>query len=206
MPAYPVRVSFQSHNNATGALIVNVFNYEVDWLIDPIDYGKVAKDVHDQFAGPYVSLLSSLDTWDQVVARQWEVPGVAPGEGSFPVATLGARAVAQQDLAPACCALISLKTATPKRYARGHVFAPPAYTTAVTAPPSRWNPTGPYFTKVVDVASAYQLGFSTGNAAYKPIVFSYTRLKLKEPPYQFDVVSAAAKNEQHWLRKRLTTP
>lgn len=206
MPAYPIRVSFESHNTATGALITTVLNYEADVLTDPPNYASMASDMLGHFNVPYQNLLSVLDTWDQVVVRAWEVPGQAPGEGSNTVGQVGLRSVTQEDLSPALCAVIHHRTATPKRYARGWTYCPPAYFSGYTQPPATWHNTGAYWTNALAMAAAYHTPFSVSSTGYKPIIFSYTRFKEGKPDYSYDVTGGNVDAKQYFLRRRLTSP
>jgi hypothetical protein len=201
-----MRVALRAKQNASGALIVNVFHLEVDTLTDPPNYTNVATDINAWIGTEWNAILTTAQTFIDVTVTEETYPASVPGQGIVTRNTIGARAQADDDLSPALCALAQLRTATPKKYARGHLFLPPAMNQGASAPAGTFNVSGPYITAAVAFGLKLQNGTTVGSTSYKTIVFSKTRVARGQSPFTFPVTTVGIDVKQHFLRSRLTSP
>jgi hypothetical protein len=86
------------------------------------------------------------------------------------------------------------------------MFSPPALSSSTLGPAGTWSNAGPYAVAVDAWAAKYASPFSASSTDYAPEVFSRTRAKLGLDPFAFLVTGAVRKQDQHFLRSRLTSP
>lgn len=206
MPAHYVRAAFRSAQVQTGNLVVNVVHLEVDTLTDPPDYQGIATDVNTWLGTAYNNVLSGQFRFTDITVTEETFPGAIPGQGVHTTGTLGARSAPDTDLSIALCCLVQLRTATPKKYARGHLFMPPAMSVGQTDSGGQWSSIGTYFGACTAFANLLAAGHTGGSTSYTPVVFSRTRVAQGATPFAFKVTAATAALPQHFLRSRLSSP
>lgn len=206
MPEYVARVAFRSHETSTGALVVNVLHFVAAQLSGPADPQDWAGDMLGHFGTLYRNMLTTGYVLDNVTTNTVEEEGVEPGEGIAISGGQGTRAAGDTKLDAGICALLSLKTATPKKYARGRIFLPPVVDAAQLQAGGGFSGGGSYWTAVQAFRSSLDAGFSQGDTTYTPVVFSRTQLSRGFTPYHFNVVLSVASLKPHYLRSRLTSP
>lgn len=206
MPAYNARVALESHDLGMGALTVNVLHLEVDTLTSPPNWQSIADDIGAWLAVPYQNLLSQADQFDQIVVTDENYPGSTFGQGVHPVALNGTRTTGDGKLGRGLCALVSLKTAVAKRYARGHMFAPPAWDSTSLSAGGTIALSSAYHVTLEAFRAAWAAGHTAGSTSYVPIVFSRTRVQQAATPFTFPVRTMTIDTKQHYLRSRMTAP
>lgn len=206
MPAHYLRCAYRSTQVGSGNLVVNVFHVEADTLTDPPNYGNMATDINSWLGFEYQSVLSSNFILQDLTITEETYPGATPGQGVKTIGTVGLRSAADTNLSVATCALLALRTATPKKYARGHLFLPPAMSSASSASGGQFLTTGPYMTAATTFATKLAAGSTAGSTSYAPIIFSRTRVREGLTPYFFKVTNAHVNTNQYFLRSRLTSP
>lgn len=206
MPAYHARISLEAENVASGALIVCVLHAEVDTLSSPPDWSSIAVDVDAWLSQTWQNMLTTNDRYLQVVVTDENYPGSTHGQGVHVSGVAGSRAPSDTSLAPAICAVISWKTKVAKRYARGHTFAPPAYSSASSQTGGHWNTANAYWGAVVAFGSKYAGGFTAGSTSYVPEVFSKHLVTTGVTPFSNHITGWTVDSRQHYLRSRDTTP
>jgi hypothetical protein len=199
-------VAFNSSRPDTGLLVVNVLHLEVDTLADPPNWPSVATDVATWLGTDYLAMLPTSFVWHNLTVTAEDYPGSLFGQGIVSSEVPGNRTVADNRLDPAVCAVISWKTAVAKRYARGHMFCPPAITEGALGDDATWAPANPYFPACTAFANLFASGHSVASTSYAPIVFSRTRVALNQSPYFFPIVGHSVGAKQHWLRSRSSAP
>ena len=205
MPAYHARAAFEGHNNSTGLLITNVLHFEVDTLTSPPNWQSIAADISAWLAAPWRAMIATLDTLLQIVVTDENYPGSTHGQGVAQVNTVGTRTVADTNLSPAICEVLSFKTAVAKRYGRGHMFCPPAWSTATLS--GGFFATGnAYHTNNQAFAATLAAGHTAGSTSYVPEVFSRTLVARNQTPFAFPITSVGLTAQQHWLTSRATAP
>lgn len=206
MPAYHARIALEAHDAGTGALVVNVLHAEVDTLTSPPNWNSIAADVGTWLAQEWFNLLSQHKIFDQIVVTDENYPGSTHGQGVHTAGSSGARIVPDQELDAALCEVVSLKTAVAKRYARGHVFLPPAETVTALGGIGLWSQTNAYWLAAQAFAAKFLAGFTAGSTSYTPEVFSRHLVATGVTPFTNKVTSAPLSAKQHWLRSRSTSP
>jgi len=207
MPAQYVRAAIRSQHTSSGTEYVNVIHVEVDSFTSGPDYDQAAHEIWDRISGGYIEQLTTgMHCLDLTVTTE-DYVGAVPAQGQHVVNLPGTRAITNEALSQGLCQLISWKTATPKRYARGHTFMPPGLDTFIASAGGQWDSSKQYWFGCKAFADSYSVGWSgsSGNA-YAPIVFSRTRVKLNQTPYQFPITGYRMDPKQHFLRSRLTAP
>lgn len=199
-----VRAAFRSVDTQTNQSIVNVISYEVAPLTSPPNYVGIAVDIRDHLLATYTGLFPAFCTLQDVTATEYDYPGSTPAQGVAGIGTSGSRSTPDTKLDPALCPLLSLRTATPKRYARGHLFLPPVFDTAELANGGKINTGGTLGIAINNFIDALKDSFTVGSTDYAPIIFSRRRVQLNQTPFTFPVTSVTWDARQHWLRKRNT--
>lgn len=206
MPAFYMRAAFRSTDVSTGALIINVLHYEVDALSSPVDPVGVAADVYAHLGPKYLPMMYNNEVLHDVTVTTETYPGSVPAQGVKSVEVAGTRSTADQKLPPALCALLSWKTSTPKRYARGHMFCPPATSSASMTTAGLIDSSGVYGTACSAFGTAYITGFTAGSTSYAPIIFSKSQVHKALTPFIFPIIGFQLKSNASWLRKRSSSP
>lgn len=206
MPAFHARIALEAHDNLTGALIVNVLHVEVDTLTSPPNWGSIAADVHTWLGTPWNNILTTNETFDQVVVTDENYPGSTHGQGVSTVATQGARTLNDNHIDPAMCLVVSWKTAVAKRYARGHNFLPPATDGSAITGGGIFLSTSPYYVACNGFTLTFAGGHTAGSTSYVPEVFSRHQVALAATPFTFPITARSLPVKQRWLRSRSTAP
>lgn len=206
VPAYTCRAAFRSHETATGRLMVNVIHYEAAQLTSPADPTAWANDIYTHLGTTYRNMLTTNYLWDNITTNTVPEPGADPAEGIHLVNLAGTRSAGDTRLDQGLCALLSLKSNTPKKYARGRLFLPPVLDSAQLQAGAGFAGAGTYWTAVQAFRVALEAGFTIGDTTYGPAVFSRTQLLRGASPYRFPVVTTVAALAPHYLRSRLTNP
>jgi hypothetical protein len=209
MPAQYFRAAFRSTAGGTGTLIVNVLHYELDSLTSGVSFADVAADVAGHLQAPYLALLSSDNTLNDITCTVEDYVGAVPAQGLHTVNLPGTRTPGDHHCSTALCGIARWVTATPKRYARGHMFCPPVENSTDLGINNGFNTAGgAYWAAMNAFATAYSQAFTVGNSTYSPIIFSRTRGKpaANLVPYVFPIVAVQVPNVQHFLRSRLSSP
>src|SRR4029453_15132749 len=148
--------------------MVTVVHSEVDAFTSGPDYNTIANDIAAHLQSPYLACLASAITLQDVTVTAEDYPGSVPAQGIHSVQLAAPRAPGDFKLDPAICALIHLSTATPKRYARGHIFVPPAYTVTAVSGQAAWNTADPHWNGVTSLANAYPPPFAVADNSTPP--------------------------------------
>lgn len=201
-----MRVAFRSTQNSTGALVVNVFHVEAAVFTDPPDYAQIADDMGTWLGGLYTTALHTNYTLADITVTEETYPGAMVGQGISVRGSAGGRSGSANDLDVGLCQILQLKTATPKRYARGRLFMPPALDSTQCTPPGRWATASTMHIANTAFGAALLSGHSTTDVDYAPIIFSRTQVLKNLTPFQFPVTAVVATNVQHMLRSRQTSP
>lgn len=199
-------MAFQGHNTASNALIVNVVHIECDVLASPPNWTNIAADVNTWLGQKWRNILSTADTFDTITVTDENYPGSTHGQGVFVAGGAGARAPNDFKLDPALCVLDSWRTAVAKRYARGHVFYPPAYDTTTVAGVGGWLTSAAYWIACKAFGDAYVAGSVAGSTSYVAEVFSPHLVALGQTPFSTPIKGHLVGSRQHWLRSRSTAP
>jgi hypothetical protein len=150
-------------------------------------------------------LPTGLTLHDMTVTEE-TYPGSTPRQAIKVVELVGTRQPTDTKLSPAICGLLHFGTATPKRYARGRIFCPGAYSSTSTQSGGTWDPGGAYMVNVNNFGAAYAAAFSTGDTDYAPEVFSRTQVQKGLPDFAFPITSVSLRPTMYFLRSRLTSP
>lgn len=206
MPAYNARVAFEAQNITTGLLITNVLHVEVDTLSSPPNWTSIAGDIYTWLGQLWLNGLATEDQFVQLVVTDENYPGSTFGQGVHVVGLPGTRAPTDGRLNRAICAVVSWKTATAKRYARGHTFMWPVQSSTECSANGQLNSTGAYASALGAFASAYVAGHTAGSTSYTPIIYSRTRQARGQTPFTFPVLALGVIWNQHWLSSRSAAP
>jgi len=206
MPAYNARVAFNAHNSSSGALITNVVHVEVDTLSSPPNWGSIAGDINTWLGTQWRNILTTHDVFDSIVVTDEDYPGSTLGQGVVSLAAVGTRTTSDTDLSPGLCAIGTFKSSVAKRYARGHVFFPPAYNSGEMIAGGLWSFTSSYTIACAAWHDQYRAGHTSGSSGYVPIIYSRTRQKRGESPFTFPIVAGIVRQGQFFLRSRTTAP
>ena len=206
MPAFYARVAFSGANAGTGALIVNVVHVECDVLTSPPNWQSIAGDINTWLGTLWRNTLTTSDNFNSLIVSDENYQGSTHGQGIINVALPGTRTPVDTKLDAALCAVASFKTATVRRYARGHTFMPPARDSGVCSAGGGIDQTSAYFIACRNWADAYAAGHTAGSTSYVPIIFSRHQQKLGLTPFTFPITGHQLGIKQHWLRSRSTAP
>lgn len=213
VPAYHARIALNAHEGSTGAICAVVLHAEVDTLASPPNWASIAQDVNTWLTTQWTACLSDKYFFDNITVTDENYQGSTFGQGVRVIGVNGSRVTADQGLSKALCAVGSFKTALAKRYARGHMFFPPAQTTAAAAAGGVWNSSNAYQTANQAFLTRFAAGFTAGSTGYVPEIFSRTHTpKISNsppawgPPVVNPIIAASLGNAQHFLRSRLTVP
>lgn len=185
---------------------MNVFHYECDPLTSPLNFQGAATDIDSHLRTSYRGMLPANHTLHDLTVTGETYPGAEIGQGVVNIEALGTRATASTGLRPGICSLIQLRTATPKRYARGRLFMPPALNEGEVATGGVFNPGGAYILSGGTFSAAYQTAFSVSSTGYQPIVFSRSQVLKSLTPFIFPVLQVVPTGRQYMLRSRNTAP
>lgn len=206
MPAYNARVALRATELATGRLCVNVLHVECDVLASPPNWANIAADMKTWLATKWNNILVPAFTFQDITVTDENYPGSTHGQGVANVNTVGARVPNDSKLDPAMCQVGSWKTAVAKRYARGHIFFPPAVDTTSIATGGIFNSGQAYYIANAAFMTSFQAGFVAGSTSYVPIVFSKHQVSMGITPFTFPITGVILNSKQHWLRSRSTAP
>jgi hypothetical protein len=202
MPAYQFRAAFRSSDNNQLQDEVNVLHFEVAKLTSPFDAADAANEIDTRLGTEYRAMMVDFATWHDLT-----VTNVTPGEASPTVhvktkEVAGTRAGSDGKLDAGLCAVISLNTGIAKRYARGRIFAPPAFVSSAVAEKGTWSTSNAYWTALQAFATKMTSAWTAGDDTFVPIVFSTRRVAQAATPYSFQVTGARVSPDQHFLRSR----
>ena len=206
MPAYNARVAFQAHNTTTNALVVNVVHVECDVLSSPPNWANIAADMQSWLAVLWNNILTTAYSFDSITVTDENYPGSTHGQGVVTPATTGARVPNDTKLDPALCQVGSWKTAVAKRYARGHIFFPPAIDTSTVVTGGSFSASQAYYQANAAFMNSFKAGHVSGSTSYVPIVFSKHQVSMGLTPFTFPITGVILQSKQHWLRSRSTAP
>lgn len=206
MPSYTCRASFKSHATTDGTLIVNVLHFTAAQLTSPADPQQWATDLAAHLTTLYRAVLSTGETFDNITTNTVAEPAVDPGEGVAVVNAAGTRAPTDTKLSNSIGVLHSLKTATPKRYARGHIFMPPVLSSTEVGSGWVWSGVGGYLPATRAFTASCIAGWTAGDITYQLAVHSRTQLARGLTPFTFPVLAYYESSRPHVLRSRMTSP
>lgn len=177
---------------------------QVDWFGEPIDYSTAASEINAHLGSEYHGLIPTSWTLHDLTVTEETYPGANPAQAILPLEVTGLRSTPDTYLSPGLCPLLRLSTAVPKRYARGHMFMPPAISSNTVGSNGVWSTNAGSYAFLVDAFAAKLQQSFTGSSGsdYGSIVFSRTRVAQNATPYMFQVLSVTRKPEQHFLRSR----
>jgi hypothetical protein len=201
MPEFHARVAFRSQLNR-GPICVNVMHFSAAQLTSPFDPTTTATDIDARLTTEYRAMLTTVDTLlDITVTDMGDDPG-GPLQYVLVKNVAGTRPTGDGFLDAAECAMISLSTAVPKRYARGRLFCPPAFNSTALAAGGTFAPANAYWLACVAFAAKLHSSWTVGANTYTPGIWSQTRFAGGFTPFFFATTGAIVKNQQHWLRSR----
>lgn len=206
MPEYLVRAAFRSHDSASLALCVNVFHVVVDAFTSPPNYTKISSDIDAWLGQAWRDVNADTYTVDDLTVTSIDIPGQPLGQGVHSYGFVGTRPTSDHNLSAGLCRVTSWKTATPKRYARGRTFWPPAVSEVETSPGGGWNLVGTYITTTSAFTVAFATPHNSGDDTYSAAVYSPHQLALGNSKPYYPIISATSDNHQHFLRSRVTSP
>lgn len=206
MPEYTCRASFRTRDTSTGTLAVNVLHFSAAQLSSPAGPQTWADDLYTWLGTTYRNMLPTSYTWDNITTNTVEEPGADPGEGIHLVNLAGSRAPTDTKLNPGLGILVSFKTGTPKRYARGRMHPPPALSSTELQAGNYWLSANPYQTAVQAFLTALLAGHTIGDTTYFPTVFSRTELSRGAAKWRFPILTASIAPHPHFLRSRESSP
>jgi hypothetical protein len=206
VPAYNARLAFRSTNNTTSALIVNTMHVECDVLSSPPNWDTIAADLWAWLGTGYLGILTTADKFHELTVSDENYPGSTFGQGVHTVELAGTRSPGDLHLSPGLCALTQLRTATAKRYARGHFFNPPAYGSVEATANGNWASGSNYIGACGNFAVTFGAGHTAGSTGYVPIVFSRHQVALGQSKFTFPVTSVNVSLVQRFLRSRTNSP
>jgi hypothetical protein len=206
VPAFLVRAAFRSNHTTLGALCVNVIHVEVDAFTSPPDYTKIANDIDAWLGLAYRNTVPDKYTVQDLTVTGVELQQQVLGQAVKVYGTAGLHPAADQILSRGLCLVGSLKTATPKRYARGRIFMPPALQESMAAEGGAWNPGGTYALQCGAFFTAALQPHANGNDTYSLAVFSRIRLLAGDSKPYYTVLGITTDHLQHYLRSRVSSP
>lgn len=206
MPAYYARCVYRSNENATGDLVVNVLHVEVDQLAGPFNPTATVNDVDTWLTTLYKAMLYNNTKLHDLTVTLEDYALPDTGQAVKSIEAFGTRTTSDQKLDPAVCALLAWRTAVPKRYARGHTFAPPAISSTTISSLTNLATSGNYWDALQAFGTAYVAGHTSGSTSYKPIIYSRSQQLKSATPFIFDVTNFTVRPTTSLLRKRRTAP
>ena len=206
MPAHYLRCAYRSTISSNGADCVNVFHIEADPLSDPLNYASAASDISTWLTTLYRAVLNTGTILHTLTVTEETYPSAPTGQGVASIEAAGTRTVSDSLLSPGLMAILHLSTATPKRYARGHLAMPPAIGSSALASNGGWATANAYYTAITAFGSGLTSGHTAGSTSYTPIIFSRTRAKQSLSPFVFPVTGTRIQPDQYFLRSRRTVP
>ncbi len=166
----------------------------------------VASGAYDVWGTHLRAAMMSCVRIDSVDAVTEVIPPDIGRAGSFTAGVLGTLSTGARDAPSGACAIITKKTGTPSRSARGHFSLPgPRSTSFYSA--QNWG--GTFVTAATtllgDLDDSFDIGTITA-AHMHPVIYSRTRHLAGLTPYTFRVTGATLRSQIHWLRSRMTSP
>lgn len=206
MPAYLVRAAFRSHHTVDLALAVNVIHVELDAFTSPPDYHQAAVDIDAWLGQAWRNMVSTSYTVDDLTVTSVDIPGQPLGQGLVTYGLPGARTTADEDLSKGLCRVSTLKSAVPKRYARGRIFYPPALALSNASTGGGWSNASNYNATTGAFLTALLAPHNAGNNTYSAAVYSRTQHAQGNAKPWYTIIGASTDNKQHFLRSRVTSP
>src|SRR5215471_9663138 len=149
---------------------------EVDTLTSPPNWASIASDINTWLGQLWAACATASDTLTDITVTDENYPGSTHGQGVHAVGIPGARPLTDSSLSVALCAVGSFKTAVARRYARGHMFFPPAMVSGAAGSNGTWSQTNPYWTACQAFLSSYAAGHTVGSTSYVAEIFSRTKV------------------------------
>lgn len=196
---------------ADGQAVVNTFHVHKpgEGIPDVATMTALLADIDTWFLSTYEATLTTADTFVGWTCSQIVFPANAGpyDEITLPKNVAGAIS-AGRNCPESLCAVISFKSIIAKRYARGHIFAPPLQDKADLSTPRVFGTGTPYMTRINALAAKYAAGAWptptwTGSqlSGWNMAIYSKQQDKIAGPAVS-DVASALATTQVHWLRSR----
>ena len=205
MPEYVVRASFRSHLEPSLQEFVNVYHFVDAQLSSGNQIDDVASEIDTQLRAVYKGLLTDSCVLDDLTVEYVTAPDFPEGQAVIAIAEPGLRSQPDQDLSTGLCAVISLKTGVPHRYAQGRSFLPPGIVNSSAGNLGTWAASDDYWLAVLNWAQLSNFNWSSGDRDYALCVASMKRLALVQDPWYFPVTAIQHRNVQHFLRSRAET-
>ncbi len=199
MPVYYFRAAYRS-STFEGIDVVNGFHFAEAKLSSPFDPVDAANEIDTKLTTAYKAMLTTGDTVHDLTVTQVGVPDTDVVQSVKSLEVLGTRAAGSRTLDPALCMVSRLTTATPKRFARGRFWAPPAMDSAQTVAPGSWT-TGTYRTNVNTFATLLTATWTAGSDDFTPIIWSDIQFQRGED-FAFPITGKGSDLKQHFLRSR----
>jgi hypothetical protein len=121
--------------------------------------------------------------------------------------TSGPHGSGTHHLPEALCAIISLQTGVPRRWARGYIALPSIVGSDFLDTDGQWS--GSYATSLATFAALLDDDYDFGGTfpvSLIPVVYSRTRHNLGLDPHFAQVQAGVVKDSPRWRRSRLTAP
>jgi hypothetical protein len=176
--------------------------------------GALSDEINTKMQAAYRNLLPTTYTFDSIDVQTVvnpNNPSEVPAAGSHALGIAGARTVADEDLPPRIGGLLSWKTDSIGRYARGRFYGPPLEKKAaisgdlIAAGDDYSTAMNAFGAMVTDAnlsggSSWSSLWLTTWQGKF--VVYSPTRHKLNTSPYWFDIKSYAYTRRLAYLSSR----
>ena len=209
MPAYDIRATFRSSVPAgdfAKTLFVNVIHFQLAALSSVSNWSNIANEIMTAYGTEYRNVLTDSMTMHDITVTTEEAPGGTPSQGVHSVELAGTRSQADASLGPSQCILLSAKTNTPKRYARGHIFLPPGLNASSVTSHGTWSSSNAYWTTATALKNKLASSQNVGDNTYTYEIYSKTQRSKGFTPFAFPVTTILQDPTVHVLRRRLTAP
>lgn len=169
----------------------------------------LATDIKAWFDTTYRAMMTTADTWQSIKVSQVIFPtGSGPYGEQLLVVNEAGTVSSSKSCPESVCGLISLKTNVAKKYARGHLFLPPAWDKADLGAPRVWGTGAVYKTNGIALAAKFAAGCGptptwTGTqlSGWTLAIYSKQQDKVAGPAVT-DCAGAIFSNTVRWLRSR----
>lgn len=209
MPLYDLRAAFRSVNYGNplaGTIIVNTVHFQLAALTSGQDPNTLANEIYSRFGTAYRGVLGDNDKLLDLTVTYEPTSTEYPSQGVKNVNANGTRSIGDAILSAGLCQLLTLKTDTPKRYARGRLFLPPAYVDAAADANGTWKTSNAYWTTATTLAALMIASWTTGDNTYTPVIYSQRQRALGESDPSYPITSYVQQPAQHFLRSRTNAP
>lgn len=212
------RAAWNYTHNASGVKATNVVHFVVrdaGGALSTSSADEVRDALHGKFSTPFRSVIGNIWKQDTLVVTEVLAPGSTdiPEQSTEAIGTNGSISVSGDLLPVPSCTLVTLRTNAAIRSGHGRLFLINPGAAANLDSTGKYDPLTAYWVTTLPALLAdLDDDVAVENGIYADgtghiVVYSRTRHALPGPPdYYFDVQTATAHLELHWLRSRMTAP